>query len=252
MDLDTALNELGMLSTVTESRKQYLREKRARAKSESEKESVSNVGSSSSQELEEVPRGYQVLKMNPKYIVGLSSSPKKDSFRARGRSMSEPASAMSTELGFFSRAGKYSKSSMDVERKTSRVARVKLSRIRRYQQPYNLPWWLSKSLSQDEAGPVASTSTYSSSLDSAMGLKLDSDLSQAEGLQFSFHRSKSLNDLNLAKLNLGSNTAEGQSDGAKCSVDSQRKEIDSVSEHLRELHVNDDDTIRNSPLFCNT
>ncbi|XP_064652884.1 uncharacterized protein LOC135503300 [Lineus longissimus] len=264
MDLDTALNELGMLSTVTESRHQYLRESRSRAKSESEKESVSNVAASgcSSQEQDVVPGGYQVLKMNPKYIVGLTSSPKQDIFHSRGRSMSAPVSTASTDLGFFSRAGKFSKNSMEVERKTSRVARVKLSRIRRYQQPYNLPWWLNKSLSQESTGPVASTSTYSSSLDGATGLKTDSELSQVEGLQFAFHRSKSMNDLTLAKLSLGTTTtssstmrtAEGHSDDlTKGSGDTQGREIDSVSEHLQELHVNDDESmLRISPLFCNT
>ncbi|XP_033127666.1 uncharacterized protein LOC117125309 [Anneissia japonica] len=59
MNVDNALRELGMLSAVTDSRKQFLQEKSRKKERESKK---SSSASSSS---------YQVVRMNPAFITGL-------------------------------------------------------------------------------------------------------------------------------------------------------------------------------------
>ncbi|CAG5122320.1 unnamed protein product [Candidula unifasciata] len=75
MDIDGALDELGMLSSITNSRKEYLLETRSQD-SYMKQERRLHSKSKSSPNLTALshPNGYRIIQMNPDFVTGLSST----------------------------------------------------------------------------------------------------------------------------------------------------------------------------------
>ena len=216
MDLDTALNELGMLAAVTESRRQYLHE-RSRSKSESQ-------GNDSDPSLTNQSTGIRIINMNPQYVVGVSTGSNiVTGNQASKHSQSEQAGS-SNPLG-----SKYSQDSLESDARASRVARVKLSRIKRFRKPYVVPWRLRNEpdLAQNftvkincklEKSVISSNTSTPEKLPQEVNLPLVT-------------RSKSLDDLDLSKLQI----AEAE----KNNYIIQKKEIETMSQNLKDLQVGD-------------
>ncbi|XP_074656926.1 uncharacterized protein LOC141910110 [Tubulanus polymorphus] len=262
VDLDNALHELGMLSTVTESRRQYLRERadRARAKSESDKEirmnSTTATGLSAALPHSpgvsyDVDAGVQIVQMDPKYVIGVSTD-------VRFPSSPVPPPGSNRELGRLSfiadcgftpvvpdpKAQEYSRSDVVVEmddsskpmqvmspphlrvtvtprRRCQRAARS--SRAKRSswtkKKPYELPRGrLSRSVEEQ-------TTLNGGAAASSVAQVVSPAVSKPGGLTALFHRSKSMDDLDVAKLQLTDRQ--------------ERQEIETMSDHLRDLNVND-------------
>lgn len=209
MDLDVALHELGMLSTVTNSRKEYLREK-MRAKS-------APLATNS----------LCVVQMNSKFVTNFSFS--------KSCSVSvETDSEEKTDSPPF----QFEEILSDMG--TTLKHRKMIRSRKRYQfcKPYHFPWRtkLEESLVNMNIAspPVKETTSAAASLtrqDSGSNksnpgspVKSQKTVSNAG---CSIFRSRSLDDTEFSKLNL--------LDG--CSNEAGRAEIDTVSQRISKLHV---------------
>ena len=269
MDIDSALNELGMLSSVTESRRQFMHERerylqrrvsRERYVSEptdnqtngacagSEYATISENLATSLQTPSNSPsKGstYQIVQLNKQYVTGVSTcSPTKgdSDFQEPVRMELPTTSSAQTWLDF---GQKYSSDTVSQETKVGRLAKSKLaSRVRRFKKPYDLPWRHSiESYYFDHS--ASSTATSSSTISSGFMCTPDksrpadkvacsSNSSTPEKCQTApqgstVPRSKSLDDLDFAKLRL----AEAENHNLIL----EKREIDRVSQHLKDLHV---------------
>lgn len=257
MDVDAALNELGMLSSVTDSRKQYVCERtRRRVRQVSEPGNSGLSVETSMSEACMTPSNspnkgmYQIVTLNPQFVTSLSAG-----MAALDAAVIQDASPQHIDqLG-----SRYCQESLDFEAKTSRLSRLKCSRIRRYRKPYEVPWLQRHSIdvcysSVDAASPENSNdSTASCStppIDSSLNLGpfstpektrptesmcKSSDTTTPEKSAVTtpapVTRSKSLDDLDFSKLKLAE--AENQN------FIVQKKEIDSMSQYLQNLNVNE-------------
>ena len=275
MDLDAALNELGMLSAVPDSRRQYLQEKARRdslEKSRGRNLSEPSLGSlvtatpsnspiksaaSTSQSPSSV---YHVLKLNPQYVVSLSSGtpsgqptsqnnyfPSTSSYDLNAACYSSPQSSSSlaesshtaetnTVVRSITFGAKYSQENIDYQVRNSRTAKLRLSRLKRFKKPYEVPWLSNAhryniSYPAPMAGPslvMPSTAAQAPRAAENLGNSCTSTPEKpAEGGTFS--RSKSLDELDFSKLRL----AEAENHNFIL----EKKEIENVSQNLQKLHV---------------
>ncbi|XP_005095992.1 uncharacterized protein LOC101855482 [Aplysia californica] len=157
MDLDSALDELGMLSTITNSRKQYLletrsqasikkREQRLRTKSESSP-NLSNLGR---------PNGYCILQVDTTYVTGMSSTPSPAGLVS---SVHNSTDGMPIKSHPFRadcwRDPEVLENSAAARRRRSvpRMSRMRKDRYRRSRCPYKIPNRLCSSMQESDFGP---------------------------------------------------------------------------------------------------
>ena len=259
MDVDAALNELGMLSSVTEIRKQYVaaerNRRRARQISEPSTSTLTvanNVGMTPSNSPDKGNHsGYQVIKLNPHFVTSLSS----------GLSQLEvtrpPVAHTAVSLG-----SQYNHDSLEREARNRRMSRMKVSRYHRFKKPYELPWlsqrhsidvcYSGDSFSNDNSNdsavsddkPGCSTPTVNTATNMCLFSTPEktrpkekpcstSNTGSPEKTlnQSAVARSKSLDDLDFSKLRL----AEAENHNFIL----QKKEIDSVSQCMQNLNVNE-------------
>lgn len=268
MDIDTALSELGMLSSSTQSRRQYLQEKEQHRRRVASRErflsepadlqdcvrsdvsvphftTISESLATSPQTPSNSPSkggGYQILQLNMNYVTELSTcTPKKDADPS-ALSMDLPTTSQGSDKTWFDLSQDYSKSdSFSKESKTGRLAKSKMSsRLRRFRKPYDIPWRHSiESYYSDHSASPPLSSTFSASELSLpekaqKRVTYPSNSSTPEKTHPAAHgasvpRSKSLDDLDLAKLKL----AEAESNSSVL----EKHEIDRVSQHFNDLHV---------------
>lgn len=207
MDLDVALHELGMLSTVTNSRKEYLREKMMKG------ESAALATNS-----------LCVVQMNSKFVTNFSFS-KSCSVSVETDSEEKTDSPPFQEI-------------LDVG-KTFPCGKIS-RRKRRFHlyKPYHFPWQtkLEESLvnmsiastpvKEPTAAAASLTRQDSGSNKSNPGSPVKSQKTVSNA-GCSIFRSRSLDDTEFSKLNLP--------DG--CSNEAGRAEIDTVSQRISKLHV---------------
>ncbi len=258
MDVDSALNELGMLSSVTDIRKQYVAERnRRRTRQLSDPAAAAlmvdtNTVCMTPSNSPDKSTGYQVIKLNPQFVTSLSSG-------LEQLEVSRPQVQSAVTFG-----ARYSQDSLEREARNSRRA----SRLRysRFRKPYELPWLQRHSIdvcygssaasglfsnenssdsfaSAEDNHPsssappsettsnlclaVASESPRTKLCSSSSGSP-EKTLSQGAG---AVARSKSLDDLDISKLRL----AEAENHN----FIRQKKEIDSVSQYMQNLNVNE-------------
>ena len=273
MDIDAALMELGMLSSVTDSRQQYLAERsRPRVRQVSEPSTstslepdAASLTSACMTPTNSPNKGtYQIVQLNPQFVTSLSSG-------INAIEMTRSASKDSIDFGT-----RYSQESLDRESKSNRLSRNKVSRLRRFRKPYEVPWLQRHSIdvcysgesssgsqSEHSTETVAATAAGApppqtppielekrnlclfntvtpaeKSRDAATEKPLCSSSNASTPEKSNHHsqgstvpRSKSLDDLDFAKLRL----AEAENHNFIV----QKKEIDSVSQHLQNLNVNE-------------
>lgn len=219
MDIDTALNELGMLSSVTESRKQYLQEKN-RTHSEPSLKDASSMQRKS--------KVFQVIRIDPTYVRGFSfnSSPIYDN---SGRSDETLGSESNFDFG-----SNYRNSENDFEKEArlKRLSRFRLGRMRRYRKPYEVPWRLYNSchemdMSFEGLSICNSPSRQQSKSNSTTPVKSNAKPNGTTLLP----RSRSLNNLDLAKLKL---TDIFDSPSTSSVV---KQDIENVSREMKNMHM---------------
>ena len=254
MDLDSALNELGLLSTVTESRYQYLREKdrqRRREKGSNRTNSCSLVegqdSSSTSEDLDyslqssSSSEPYQIIQINANFVTSLSTGP-------------FDTSLTNSRVGDGYCAAKFNYSNLDYEAQMhrssriprfSRFAKSKLS-YRRFRKPYEVPWRhsLDKQMSALTIGNGATSeepiqnhallATPKKSKISARHNKSNASTPEkcipSNGNKCTVTRSRSLDNLDFSKLQI----AESENHN----IIVQRREIDQMSDNLCGLQLN--------------
>ncbi len=265
-DLDSALGELGMLSTVTESRKQYLKElersqglrvlPRERNLSESAVSCITTPPNSPSQ------GSYHILQLNTHYVTSLSTGAQNRSPAALQdipvESMSssphvvacEPRNDVRKELSF---GEQYENDDLEKDVRASRISRLKMARIRRFHKPYRLPRRHTLTLPPTVVVTPTSQPQYCLPTSAFSNLSLSSspdtmDVNRQPGLSSNIStpekaqstanmqdssttvvRSRSLDDLDLSKLQL----AETENHN----ILKQRKEIDHVAQTFQDLNV---------------
>ena len=263
MDIDAALNELGMLSTVTESRRQFLHERsamhgvtpttpvrRQRDRQISEPSTVSATPSNSPQ------RGtYQILHINPQYVTSVTTIPGSLCYpdgedQGSGGCLDNNRLNIATEpmMSFPvpSFGAKYSQDVLERDSHTSRLSRVKLARLKRFRRPYEVPWRQTPELCvQGYVNPgaqqdthLAATVALATTPDRLTRGGSDHKLSNSNAStpekpsaqrKLSMQRSRSLDELDFAKIQL----AEAENHN----IVLQKREIDNMSRHLRNLQV---------------
>ncbi len=280
---DAALNELGMLSTTTTVRQQYLREQAARRRNASSEpgltrnysepigldavggaclqkpgatDAVSPTPSNSPSRALMGP-GYQIVSINPQFVTSLTaSSPPSNSLsptsgpptlaqlsaRSRVSGASIVARASRTEpeevtLRVVEFGTKYSQDSLERERHATRTQRAKLSRLKRFKKPYEVPWrhQIEKLYQQSPVGSPSQSvgglvnRPYNSN--STSPEKSDSLANEV----CTVTRSKSLDEIDFNKLRL----AEGANHNLTSSTSVPGREIDNMAQHLQNLQVNE-------------
>lgn len=264
MDIDAALNELGMLSSVTESRRQFLQERKLTSSAVSPSTPIrlprdrqlSEPGAMPATPTNSPQRGtYRILHINPQYVASVTT------LQASGCNADTPGPANSGFLdsnrltvaqeGFSLPVppfgAKYSQDMLERDSQTSRLARVKLARLKRFKRPYEVPWRHSTEVcyssystspgtSNDShlAASVAVVTTPDRLTRGGSDHKLsNSNASTPEKLSAqrkqSMQRSRSLDELDFAKIQL----AEAENHN----IVLQKREIDNMSHHLRNLQV---------------
>ena len=265
MDIDAALNELGMLSSVSESRRQYLaecRRKELAALSRERKNSEPVIATNKFEEtkgkadMNTSKTGYQVLQLNSDFVTHVSPSSIK----------LDPMISPVIEFG-----SKYNQENIEKESRSSRHSRSRLSsRMNRFKKPYDIPWLqrhsvdscypsscyerytsnqllysLPHSKSQcDSHDEVFSTEDSACIMKENVGkmepgdkiqLKQSSNSDTSTGSKPKKHRqfcrSKSLDELDFSKLRVAETETMNYVE--------ERKEIETVSSCLQNLHVNE-------------
>ncbi|KAI8776832.1 hypothetical protein BgiMline_035091 [Biomphalaria glabrata] len=151
MDLDSALDELGMLSTTTNSRKQFLletrgltslrkREQRLRSKSESSP-NLTNLGK---------PNGFRIIQLDSNYVTSVSDV---TSVVDQGTSMGMdyiPHKSQQMRLEY--RNPDVLEESIRRRRSIPRMSRLRKDRYRRSRCPYKIPNRLYHSMQESDFG----------------------------------------------------------------------------------------------------
>ncbi|KAL3889916.1 hypothetical protein ACJMK2_002234 [Sinanodonta woodiana] len=220
MDIDSALNELGMLSTITESRKQYLQE-RNRTRSESSLTSKEKLAPLS-------PNRYQIIHIDKKYVTGISdfvnsnaqcSTGPQNSFDI-GRSL-ESSPPVADFVSSYSKLPNLLES--EIQRKL--MSKIRHAKSRRFRKPYAVPWRLYHSFQESDLHKlrVSDTDTKLSKSNSTSPVKPMSDIS--------LPRSRSFDNLNLDLVKLKLTDMFDKN--------SDKLEIDKMSQDMNHLHVSD-------------
>ncbi|KAL4217743.1 hypothetical protein ACF0H5_022483 [Mactra antiquata] len=227
MDIDAALDELGMLSTVTESRKQYLQE-RMRTRSESGLISKhSSYSKSSAIPSSTASSTYQIVHIDTNYVTGFSDQPKQDCVKD---SSSIADSEFSNEDVYIDHAKEYRTPPFDnVESMADKRRKMRLKYRRedisarnrrilarkRARQPYEVPWRLTQSF-QENLLNRHDDIPESKSNSSSPVKPINPD---------TLTRSRSLDNIDFSTFFISENA--------------DRREIDNVASELKNLNVSD-------------
>lgn len=151
MDLDSALDELGMLSTVTNSRKQFLiesrgqvavrkREQRLRSKSESSP-NLTNLGR---------PNGYRIVQLDPNFVTSVSDLVLAPDQVPSNMSDDSPQKSHFSLLEY--RNPDVLEEAVVRRRSVPRMSRMRKDRYRRSRCPYKIPNRLCNSMQESDFG----------------------------------------------------------------------------------------------------
>ena len=163
LNLDTALDELGMLSTVTNSRRQYLLEMRGKAAS-IKRDMRLRTKSESSPNLTNLCglKGFSVLHVDPKYVAGVSSGPSSLPGSSSNSLQGTPQRCQPLRAYCWRDPESFDSAVSDHRRRSlPRMSRLRKDRYRRTRCPYKIPNRLCNSL-QEADFPQLHT-TYNSS-----------------------------------------------------------------------------------------
>ena len=262
MDVDGALRELGMLSSVTDSRRQYLKEKQEQVKgrtdtyqkalspqSETDMNSitqgVASLGDSSNSvelSIRSPISGYQILTMNTNFVTGLTA-PSTPSF---------PQIDMSPSESRYSSGVKFQCDYLDTEARTSRQARMRLNRLKRFHKPYEVPWRLALesrssvnvSRRQSQTSPDLQvtpdrTFTFDKCRSNSNSSTPEKSSHSHVKVDTKVYRSRSLDDLKSFQ-----NLKLSDCENSKFVKDS--KEIENMSNFMNKLSVEEDENSDNS------
>ncbi|RUS88898.1 hypothetical protein EGW08_003337 [Elysia chlorotica] len=190
MDLDSALDELGMLSTVTTSRRQFLleqrqralghgsssksywssREKRLRSKSESSPNLTALVNQCSG-EKNTAANGYHIVKINTDFVTGFSNPVAAGSGFITQQGLYNFKEDSSSYAPLISKTSHSQYRNPDLleesarrRRSIPRMSRFRKDRYRRSRCPYAIPNRLSSSMQESDFGPDYFDSCFSSFL----------------------------------------------------------------------------------------
>ena len=177
MDLDSALDELGMLSTVTNSRRQFLleqrqgslghtfssksywssREKRLRSKSESSP-NLTALENQNSGEKGSPANGYHIVKINTDFVTGFSNPVGSGSGFAKPGHYNFNEDSDCSPLISKPNRSQYRNPDLLEEsarrrRSIPRMSRFRKDRYRRSRCPYAIPNRLSSSMQESDFGP---------------------------------------------------------------------------------------------------
>ena len=244
MDVDAALYELGMLSTVTDSRHQYLRE---RNRTISENSAISPKPRTCT-------NGYHIVQIDKHYVAGLSlnqlttvhKSPSESTlhndsiidglFSQRSLSNSPPFLSQLPEQGSStgvvvvdSRAKQLKakqSSPLELQSSANRLARVKLSRAYRHRRPYSLSGRLYHSMHESDFHSEELSDRNQSKSNVSSPVKGGDEATQL------LPRSRSLDNLDMAKLKLTDLLDSGEISS------SESQSMEDVSRDLEKLNVN--------------
>lgn len=269
MDVDAALNELGMLSTVTDSRRQYLQERARRSRNRTQSEQGTSYTSGHLRLAETTgspSKAFQIVTLNPQYVTSLSSASETHcnsdiysktsnesyastvdgSFNLKTLPMKDPElikTMSSLHLGT-----KYKDDNLEFESRRSRLTRVKLERVRRFKRPYDIPWKYAMetryAIGVQQQEDIVNCNYYSpEQLENTVHLantaptsnlkRCSSNSNTPEKLKqeelTSLNRSRSMDDLDPLKFK----SAEAENHNYVL----QKREIDRMSQHLKNLQV---------------
>ncbi|KAH9512634.1 hypothetical protein Btru_038997 [Bulinus truncatus] len=175
MDLDSALDELGMLSTVTNSRKQFLvetrgltsfrkREQRLRSKSESSP-NLTILGK---------PNGFRIIQLDTNYVTGVSDlTPALDQGTNIGLDYTIPLKSQQMRLEY--RNPDVLEESVRRRRSIPRMSRLRKDRYRRSRCPYKIPNRLYHSMQESDFGSEFLETDVSQFVSSSLASDLSSD-----------------------------------------------------------------------------
>ena len=243
--LDSALDELGMLSTVTDSRRQFLLETKQRDRSISEpsQDALACVTPLNSP----VKGGYHIVQLNTSYVVGVTRIPTVDCDRATP-TLHEPRRDHCMAYECLKFGEEYYQDATEYEARTNRMARIKFGRTRRFKRPYELPWH--NRVTEDQSCHLGVTSqTRPASSSNLVGLgevtscvvagssnpctpEKTPVASLMPPIAATVTRSKSLDELDFAQLRLNS-------ENDNCSFVVERKEMERMSQTFLHLQVNE-------------
>ncbi|XP_061183130.1 uncharacterized protein LOC133191392 [Saccostrea echinata] len=225
MDVDSALHELGMISSVTNSRREYLHERNRTC--------VKEPASSR----------FRILRIDPTYVTGFSSSTSTDPGspykQDQDSSLQLPAHSqpttghskptlghsqpiVSTEFGTsYRNPEEEAHVRRNMKCRMTRMSRLRAGRYQRFRKPYEVPWRINQSLPETELRQTENEYSQSKS-NSSSPVKAFSETSLT--------RSRSLGNLDLAKLSLNDFLE-------KKVTTTEKEEMERVSSHLENLHV---------------
>ncbi|XP_071109595.1 uncharacterized protein [Haliotis cracherodii] len=212
MDIDSALNELGMLSSVTESRRQFLRE-RSRTKSEG---SV-HVSRSSPN----LANGFQILQIDTNYVTGFSAVSPVASSPASGSLIQRQENQ---ERIRFNSGYRDVEDSLEVEARNNRLSRIKLARARRFRKPYNVPGRLYHSMQESDFSLEEGSESRHSKSNATSPTKPNAGTCLT--------RSRSLDNLESARLKLAELFESEPSP-------EEKQALEQVSREMENLQVNE-------------
>lgn len=210
MDIDTALDDLGMLSTITNSRKQYLRE-RIRTRSETAHSDTS-------------ARSLHIVRLDKNYVNDITSGTFGTFYPSidPGSDISVDPNSPSSSL-MSNNHNKYRDSPSIVKSSQPKCIRRSLLRKNRYKKPYEVPWRLTNQtetvMQHDDNFPVLSKSNSESPI---KGVPINEHLT----------RSRSLENVELACTKL-LEIFEKVPDAK------EKQEMENVSKNLENMHVSD-------------
>ncbi|XP_013402125.1 uncharacterized protein LOC106167799 [Lingula anatina] len=285
MDVDAALHELGMLSSVTDGRRQFLRE-RSRTRSEQGTSFTVGGGSLCGTGDTDIENNYspgktpfQIISMNPSYVTSFTNTPTPlpetasvNVISTRGY-LNMQTAEIADNMNNLSLGSNYHRQrSPRDEHHNTRLMRLKMARLRRWRKPYEVPWRSSLELggfSSGFSGGSGLTCSPSSSCSSTTGTNSngncqtptregpscgsdgDVDKDGKPGMKrcasnsntpeklkqaishlptgLTFHRSRSMDDLDIKKF------PSAQAENLNYML--EKREIDSMSQHLSDLKV---------------
>lgn len=210
MDVDSALHELGMISSVTNSRKEYLHERKRSS-------------------VRELSSRFRIVHIDPTYVTGLSSStssnpvsPFKHDKDSSTQIPGHSQQVLSTEFGTcYRNPEEEANIRRNMKCRMTRMSRLRAGRYHRFRKPYEVPWRINQSLPETEIRQTEDEYLHSKS-NSSSPVKASSESSLT--------RSRSLGNLDLAKLSLDDFLE-------KKITPAEKEEMERVSNHLENLHV---------------
>ncbi|OWF34990.1 uncharacterized protein LOC110443501 [Mizuhopecten yessoensis] len=242
MDLDSALHELGMLSSGTNSRKEYIKE-RKRSTSESSSSRPFNEPMSRAFN-EPVPfnepasnfqgKGFHILQVDPKYVTGFSADfpvvmnvPKFDIDASMDASKIPSTSETSPILDprtrdCFCVQGSCHHSDATPKQTIPKRSMLRKGRYKRYLKPYEVPWRLHNSPPEVEMHHQEHSLSKSNE---------SSPVKALSGEGGPLTRSRSLNNLESARARLADIFEEPHPHHS-----ADRQEIEKVSQQIENLH----------------